>query len=744
MTRSKAEVLMSLNNVDGFNMPERDSMDEFRVMSGRHEIPTEVNNIPETVQSTEGKDDVRIDDGVRSRGGELAAVGAGNAQASRDIDQSLFKGGDFRGASFFGLPDLGEVLARSGAEKRSGRGLQDPAALESLANMYVAPSGLLGLAAEGEPETAFQVLLNRRVLLLSSPVEESGQFSASLRLSQELRAINEQLNVREEFFDPEAGLAPQEFLVEGEPAVLVIDLRGSSEQDLKLVRRTLVGFIGKLEEYESYLVLILPLGRDREFEQLVPGRVRSLEKPLSIKVLSSHVGIDCQLELEDAPDVVGQLEEMWPPAISALAGAVRQDIDAGESLRQGILNELRQRNSFQPDTLRNVVGARQKEGDTEWIAMLIAAAVLEEAPLMHIVEAADELLAYSQVLPAEKLVPLLRPSPYSRLLRLAEADEGWFDLRGRTLRPQGFAIDVIQYFWSEHPDVREPVFEWLSELPRNMAGLSREALEKIADRAADLAMRNGFRIATSLASKWSKVDRQGSGSAEGVRYRRSVAVRLVTMTATDSAIGSDVRRQLWEWSRSSDSNLQLLAAEVCSGLGEHFPRNAFTRLKHLAKSGDEEVRRAVVYSVCQICTAVGLARGLRYLSEWFKGADDRRLCVLAESVSRMLKSLPWGSDVESAETFWRSALGAMPPDELRPLLKSWLEAAVEAPPEERESMVEPLVQATDRSSQRIAQLWYASRLQPAAAEEGRGEGIFAVVRLLWTRLDEIDPIWEQE
>ncbi|MCX2729483.1 hypothetical protein OOZ19_04475 [Saccharopolyspora sp. NFXS83] len=682
----------------------------------------------------------------------VAVAGRHNETAGRDIDGSWFKDADLRGAVIATTPDIVERLARSGIEKRSGRGIQDTEALQRLASMYVAPAGLLGRTPEGKPDTAYQILSERRVLLLTAPGDNCGQFSASLRLGQELRTENPELSVCEELMDPDLGLVPEGFLVENEPATLIIDLRGFGEQDLQVVHRTLVGFSAQLARYESYLILILPPGQERDFDDRYPNRMHLLEKPSSIDVFACQVGRnDSSVIIEDT-ETARQLESMWPPKVKFIAEIVRESIDQGEAPRQAFQEALQRECASQPSQLRIDIREKQLAGDTEWLALLIAAALLEGAPLMHIVDASDEFLSYSEVRPSEDLAPLLRPSPYTRLLRLAEEPQKRFDIDTRELQPHGFAKHVLRHFWLEHPDVREPLVEWLGEIPRVMAGLERQNLEQIADRVADLASESNAKIAIKLAAHWAKTkvgDDSGglrTSTSPSARYRRSVAVRLLTTTATDATIGRHVRHQLWEWSRGSDADLQLLTAEVCAGFGTSFPRNALTRLKHLANSGNTDVRNSVVNAVQQIGIDLGTSRLLRYLAEWFDRASAARLSVLSESVRNVLGARSDDVEAGSAESFWRRALDAMPPDDLRPLVKSWVSTAAELDSDQRAGMVEPLVQATDHNSARIAQIWYASRLGPTSLDPSSYENdpVTEVIHQLWTRLDEVDPIWARE
>ncbi|MEB3371919.1 hypothetical protein [Saccharopolyspora mangrovi] len=677
-----------------------------------------------------------------------SVIGNNNETAGGDLDKSFYKT-DLRGAVIT-TPEFVEQLARAGVQGRNGRGIQDPEALERLADKYVAPPQLLGETPDGEHDTAFQILTSRKVLFLGAPARDCGQLSAALRLGQELRQEEDaRLIVREELMDPSLRLHHDGLLVEHEPAAVIIDLRGASENDLQTVRRSLVEFSSDLWRYESYLILIIPPGSERSFEDSFPDRVHLLQQPPALKVFASHVGRPDAHELVISAEAEGQLEEMWPPKIKAIADAVRDGTDRGEQPLQAIQRALEREASDLPSELRKEILTKQQENDPEWLAMLLAVSLLEGAPPQHIARASDQLLLHNKIRPPEEIPPLLRPSPYTRLLRLPD---NWFDIGRRELLPSGFGKQVLRHFWREHPDVQESLLTWFGELPRSMREFERGELEQIADRAAELAAEGGSKIAVSLAIEWATTN---SGTESGglqtstsqsARYRRSVAVRLLTTTATDSSLGRDVRQQLWDWSRDGNADRKLLAAEVCAGLGEAFPRMALTRLKHLANGENTDVRAAVLRAVRQIGTEIGASRFLRYLSEWFHRASPARLSVISESVSSVLTDHAENIDTDAATSFWHHALDTMPPEDLRMLLESWLRAATTLRPDERTCMVEPIVQATDCTPLRIAHVDYASRFGRPSLDMSslRNDPVAELVDQLWTRLDEVDPVWTSE
>ncbi|MBP2329902.1 hypothetical protein JOF56_010287 [Kibdelosporangium banguiense] len=663
----------------------------------------------------------------------LSIDGNGNDTALRDINKPRFDIGALV------LTDGLLQLARASSEKRSGRGLQDRDALVHLADRYVEPPGLLGLSSGGQPKTAIEILRDRRVLLLTAEAHDGGQFAACMRLGHELRKGHPDLVVREELIDE---LRVADLLVDHEPAVVIGDLRDAHDK-LQSVRRGLVEFVEELERHLSYLILIIPSDQARRFEDFLPGRVHHLSRPTPLKVFARHaIGLDSESFAHDSV-LTDRLRNLWPPEVKELADAVSDRIGQDEDPAHALQEVLRSQRDEQGPSLRELVRKRQDSGDIEWLALLLAATLLEGAETWHIVDAADRLLALNGA-QRKKTVPLLRPSPYTRLLAL---DYESFNCDDRKFQPRGTGTSVLRFFWREHRDLRKTLKRWIGELPRQISDLTREELERLADRCAELAGEDSAEVALELAEGWaatkSGTDSDGDRTSDHptARYRRSIAVRLLTTTATDPAVGTRIRQKLLEWSKGANSDLQLLTAEVCAGIGESFPRIALTRLKHLANSENPHVRIAVLEATRQIGTDLGVSSFLRYVSEWFDNAAPARLSLLADSVATVLMKDKEDVDIETAAAFWRQALDTMPPESLRPVVASWLHVAAGASPAQRDLMVEPLVLATESKTQRIAQILYASRSAPNQPDPAESDPLAATLHRLSVRLDEVDPVW---
>lgn len=662
-------------------------------------------------------------DEVPSRRDTISASGNGNNIAGRDLDQSKNK----QIIHVYDRETAEAVLALARPRRQPGRGLQDREALQQLADNYVAPEGLLGES----PGTAFHTLRNRRVVILTAPVPKGGQFSAGRRLGFELQRQETRLVVREDMIDKDAGLRADSLLVEHEPAAVLIDLREEGKEEFETVRLGLVEFTNTLEHYESFLILIVPHEFARTFEENFPGRVHELKRPSASAVFTHYAAVP------NAEDLIRRhheaLQHLWPPQIKEIADEVSAQIARGKAPEEALDDVLHDQHGGQTVELRTKIRHHQQQGDSEWIALMLAAGLLEEASAPHIVAASDKLLEGTEVERPE-VNPLLQPSPFTRLVKLEEDTS--FDLETCAFQPRGSGVRVLQHVWREHDALRRTLLDWIGELPSHIRDLSQEELERVADRAAELAAEGGAAVAIKLADSWA----QTKGGRHDA-YRRSIAVRLLTTTATDLSLGKAIRQKLWEWSRDTNTDRQLLTADVCAGIGRAFPRIALTRLKHLANAESDFVRDAVQSAVEQIGAELGASTFLRYLSDWFTDASPARLLLMAKSVARVLQGRTLEVDADAAAAFWQQALEAMPPDNLRPVVESWLRTAAGVAPDRREGLLEPLVAATKHDSRRIAQLQYASRFGRTYLElSSLEEDLSDVVNALWTRLDEVDPV----
>ncbi|MEU4744246.1 hypothetical protein AB0G02_27805 [Actinosynnema sp. NPDC023658] len=655
--------------------------------------------------------------------------GNGNDTALRDVIKPVMT----IETAVFG--DQFAELARP--RKRTGRGLQDHSALARLASRYVPPSRLLTTSTPGEPDSALSVLLRDQVLLLTAKERRGGQFAASLRLGYELQKSRRELVVREELIDR---LGDDDLLVEDEPAVVVVDLRTAPHDELQAVRRDLVELCKQFVSHQSYLILIIPVAHKREFEEFLPGRVHDLECPKPVDVLAKYLGTPATDPVLNSSEFADDLRDLWPPTIKEVADAVSDRGNRGEEREQALREVLRDRQGDPGPPLREVVRKKQGKSEVEWLALLLAAALLEGAAPWHVVAAADSLLVLNKV-ERKKTVPLLTPSPYTRL---SDLDYGSFTPENCRFQASDSGAEVFRYFWQEHRDLRKTMVEWMGALPGQISDLTRDELERFADRCAELAGCGGTKEVLELAEIWARPSAESDDGVSDhwkIRYRRSIAVRLLTTTATDPAAGARIRQKLLDWSKKGENlNLQLLTAEVCAGIGEAFPRIALTRLKYLADSPNPDVWSATRQATVSIGADLGTASFLRHVAEWSENAGSARLRLMVESTATVLARDSEDADLAAVVEFWRQALRTMPLENLYPAIVSWLRTAAETPDTRWDHMMAPLVLATDAELKPIGQVRHAGR---SAAGYGHATGsgrLIAIVERLSSQLDEIDPL----
>ncbi|WP_063797858.1 hypothetical protein [Saccharothrix sp. NRRL B-16348] len=626
-------------------------------------------------------------------------------------------------------------LVEARPRKRSGRGLQDHAALEHLASRFVPPPGLLS-APEGA-ESAFGILRREQVLLLTANERRGGQFVAGLRLGYELQKSRPELVVREELIDR---LSDDDLLVEDEPAVVVVDLRSTPHDELQAVRLGLVELGKQFVSHRSYLILIFAIDRAREFGEFLHGRMHRLERPEPVEVFTRHLGDDAAELISGVPELADYLRDLWPPAVKDVTDAVSDRVREGEEPRHALREVLRDRQEQGGPPLREIIRAKQTDSAEEWLALLLAAALLEGAAPWHIVYAADLLLDCNGTKP-KKTPPLLTPSPYARLSALEYKS---FDFETRRFQPPGSGAEVFRHFWQEHRGLQDTLLKWISALPRRNFDLTRDELERFADRCAELAGCGGVDAVLKLAESWAKATPGAEPDGDEVsdhwkaRYRRSIAVRLLTTTAMDPAAGTRVRQRLLDWSKAAKPDLQLLTAQVCAGIGESFPRIALTRLKYLADSENPRVWEATRKATLLIGAGLGTASFLRHVAEWSDHAGPARLRLLVESTAVVLAQDEEDGDLDVLVDFWRQALDVMPVESLYPAIGDWLRTAAEAPFEQWGRMVEPLILATDGELKSIGRVHHAGWRALRHGRETGNDVWVAIADRLFGRLDEID------
>lgn len=212
-------------------------------------------------------------------------------------------------------------------------------------------------------------------------------------------------------------------------------------------------------------------------------------------------------------------------------------------------------------------------------ALLVAAATLPSAAEEAYVYAAASSLA--QRLQIDINGGGLAWCPVTGLGALLEAEQEDGRIAFRSI---GYANSALRHALANYPLARPDLLAWLEELPTGEAA-TYEMGNAVAETFADLAAEHGAaEYITRAARTWGH-----DGLAD-------LAFIALSRTCLHPRVGGQVRRALYDWSRtaSTPQTLMLTIARVREPLGQTYPSIALTRLKHLATYGNSQVATEVI------------------------------------------------------------------------------------------------------------------------------------------------------
>ena len=244
-------------------------------------------------------------------------------------------------------------------------------------------------------------------------------------------------------------------------------------------------------------------------------------------------------------------------------------------------------------------------------ALLLAAAALEGAPAATVFAAADRLARIVE-LPREPGGSLAGPDA-SELVGKIQA-ELQRDTSIKFDRP-AYGTSVLDHVWSQRPQLHADLREWLTSIPVSGdegSGLAAEALTRLAIRKQEVG------LVCVAARQWAADPASG----------RELAVRALTDAALSEEIGRDVRRQLYDWARTTGASgtTHLAVAAVCAGqLARQYPQIALTRLRHLVVSPNAVVQESVFRSLTTLAGKPALCPSvLGEIARWVNEENPRR------------------------------------------------------------------------------------------------------------------------
>jgi hypothetical protein len=382
----------------------------------------------------------------------------------------------------------------------------------------------------------------------------------------------------------------------------LLDVVEQTVDDVKGLVPLIDGYHQRLAEAGSYLVVMATTGAWRRLGQGTSLVQVDLEQSVALDVFRSH------LDYEHAGE--GDRVAMRSEVIDALGSASPAD---AVRLARLVCEAMSTESGSDPvpealDAFRDwktqLDSWFQNNGDGYRRALLIAAAVLNEADAPAVFKAAGRLCDAVEFprLPGGGLVG----EGTGRLLDLIGAtltDDG----RVRLPRP-AYPVSVLDYVWQDRPHLRTDLKGWLVNLP---SSLDVSQAPVVGETLVDLAVRQGdATLITRALTNWVTLEQS----------KRKLAPDTLTKAAVSESIGRAVRGTMYSWatSKTTEPALQLTLAEVCGGaFGRKFPGNALTRLRHLAVNGGPAVHVEVVSSLTALALEPNLrAFMLRAIVDW--------------------------------------------------------------------------------------------------------------------------------
>ncbi|QOV39633.1 hypothetical protein IM697_15300 [Streptomyces ferrugineus] len=379
----------------------------------------------------------------------------------------------------------------------------------------------------------------------------------------------------------------------GEQDRMLLDLTSVDERTWRKVHDELSGFRHEVLAQGAFLALVLP----RPFEeQLGPQFTqfrRKIGRPDAWEAVNRHLWL---------AGVHESVRDLAPPAL-------RTYLDSGPPLRDvGRLAErigvaARGPGDFaswceaalaaQKDRTRDVAEAIQGLRKGRQRALFLTAAMLEGAPAEAVHRATNLLVDEAGSTHDDR--PLLEHKGLSLRLETvgAELDS---DARVHFTEP-GVAEAARHRFWTDLPDVREPLNNWLVKALR-LRGLDESDLAELVARFTDLCVStDDTERLTKLVERWT---RDSAHRATEVR----AAAHLLKRGLENERSGGEFRSRIYAWSTGRPSkHLRDVLVEVCAKvMSVHHPEPALVRLHHLARNESHPsvvARRALLDHVSQ-------------------------------------------------------------------------------------------------------------------------------------------------
>lgn len=475
---------------------------------------------------------------------------------------------------------------------------------------------------------------------------------------------------------------------------MLLDMSRMESDQFDTVQRQLESFRTCVAEKDALLAVVLTNRQIGQLDGDLRHLVREPGRASPETVLRSHLSGD---EIPFDPGVLERQKDLrnWLPTapMRSIAELVRLIASARdrrngrgtfpEWLESALLAVLRSR--------AEVAARIEARPESRGRAVLLAAALLEGAQMDAAFDAAEKLLRIMESPPEE--TPILERKGFLHELRGHDIDID----TDRSVRFNELAYDaaVRDYFWDHSPGDRGRLRSWVNSCIR-FPVLNREDRERVAQRFAEQCLRvNRPMDLCTEAERW------GSSSLRELWEPAAVAL---LHGWNDPSHGWQIRRRIYNWSRSSDLKPAFggVLVAVCSKAFEvDFPDQALVRLHHLARhpvrpialsAGNTLIRHAEDVSVLrQLITRLSSARSKQQRNvdlALFRRLGDQRLLLRHDALGWLLDD---GEVRVPAIECWRRLMVETAPEGWSGLAHSWLAEAATA--EVRDAPISVLVSA---------------------------------------------------
>ncbi|ACU97674.1 hypothetical protein [Saccharomonospora viridis] len=574
---------------------------------------------------------------------------------------------------------------------------------------------------------------NRTVVLSGEP--GTGRRTTALMLLRSV--LPDDGTCRELVDDSDDGMEPELGLDElEENDGLLLDLSSATAESADRLLTAVQRKRQDLDEKRCHLVVLLSRDVSVRLSEPWSRFVRTLEPPPALQVLANHLAVHgvehSEAELDGLVDKLAT-RRMTDLAELAAFAAVERDRDP--------------HGTFEKWTRHAHTAVSHKATEvSRWFdshpsghdrALILSAAMLEGSSTDAVWEARKELRRTVQF--AEPDAPPLEHQGLSGHLDTVGFEvDGYRRVRFR--RTDFHHRHVRDYFWGDHPELREPLRRWVERLVRHPALTPTDRLTlTLRFTEQCLAIDHPDHV-VSVVAAWARL------SDKDVEDLLDCVHAMLRAGLLDERHGAYFRYRIREWARRGTdlsarfhSLLVRLCAEVIAPL---HPAQALVRLRHLAHHPDPDVSEYALDTLDELARErLFLRRVVHKLGEelgkqrlrdvelFFRVVDPRRLLdsrehgrpLLTDRVVRDQLIDCWRLVQRHDLDVWEG--GAY----------SWFTAALDSA--DRDSVLALLVQAAGEDGLAVSRLEHAARTWVRSIPDDQRPGGRALLTELVHRLD---------